>query len=100
MIPGCDTCKHWDGWFRCTAYPKGIPWPIMAGDVSHLEPIAGTDRVPDDNGIVYEPIDEAKGGGGSGNFGHAGRPGKRGGSAQGGGHAAKVNFSVTSTRQK
>lgn len=32
-------------------------------------------------------IDELKGGPGSGNFGHAGRPGKRGGSVGGGGHA-------------
>lgn len=43
--------------------------------------------------FVIESVDEivlvsnfAKGGGGSGNWGHAGRPGRRGGSAPGGGH--------------
>lgn len=45
--------------------------------------------------FVIESVDEivlvsnfTKGGVGSGNFGHAGRPGKRGGSAPGGGHTA------------
>lgn len=38
---------------------------------------------------------ETKGGAGSGNFGHAGRPGKRGGSVGGGGHAAlEQNYGV------
>lgn len=40
--------------------------------------------------IELPPSDLAKGGPGSGNFGHAGRPGRRGGSAPGGGHRRLV----------
>ena len=52
--PGCNVCKHWRGGLTCDAYPDGIPWPIMAGDVAHLEPL------PDDNGIQFEPLDDAQ----------------------------------------
>lgn len=52
-------------------------------DFARLEDIAGLRKMPDDKtGIVY------KGGKGSGNFGHAGRPGQVGGS-QGRGHRAQ-----------
>lgn len=46
--PGCNNCKHWRGGFFCDAYPEGIPWPIMSGQVSHLV------ALPEDNGIQYE----------------------------------------------
>ncbi len=51
--PSCTNCKHWRGGVVCDAYPQGIPWPIQSGDVSHLEPL------PDDNGVQYEPSDDA-----------------------------------------
>ena len=50
--PGCANCKHWRGGVVCDAYPRGIPWPIMSGDVSHLEPL------PDDNGIQWERVED------------------------------------------
>ena len=46
--PSCANCKYWHGGMVGDAYPKGIPWPIMAGDVAHLEPL------PYDNGIQWE----------------------------------------------
>lgn len=57
MIPGCNTCKHWNGFVACRAYPKGIPFPIMAGEIPHLESIPGKGKVPSDGGVFYEPID-------------------------------------------
>ncbi len=53
MIKSCATCKHWLGGINCAAYPDGIPWPIQAGDVAHDEPL------PDDNGLQWEPRDDA-----------------------------------------
>ena len=50
--PSCANCKHWRGGVVCDAYPRGIPWPIMSGDVSHLEPL------PDDNGIQWERAED------------------------------------------
>jgi len=52
--PGCNNCKHWHGGLTCDAYPKGIPWPIMAGDVAHFEPL------PDNNGVQYEPENDSQ----------------------------------------
>lgn len=52
--PGCPNCKHYVGGIVCKAYPNGIPWPIQSGDIAHIEPL------PDDNGIQFEPIDEAQ----------------------------------------
>ena len=46
--PSCANCKHWRGGVVCDAYPNGIPWPIMSGDVAHIDPL------PDDNGIQWE----------------------------------------------
>ena len=37
----------------CKAFPDGIPLPIIAGDIGHLEPFPG------DNGIQYEPVGDA-----------------------------------------
>lgn len=53
--PGCDNCKHWRGGFTCEAYPLGIPFPIMRGEVAHLQPL------PDDNGIQWERSDRPRG---------------------------------------
>jgi hypothetical protein len=50
--PSCANCKHWHGGMACDAYPKGIPWPIISGDVAHTHPL------PDDNGIQWERKDE------------------------------------------
>lgn len=81
--PMCLDCKHFheeeETIFACAAFPKGIPLPITYNRVKHTEPYPG------DNGIQFEEkfSDENfnKGGPGSGNFGHAGRPGEVGGSA-------------------
>ena len=54
--PQCATCKHFrastDG-ATCDAFPDGIPRVILLDEHDHTEPYPG------DNGIRYEPIDEA-----------------------------------------
>lgn len=47
-LVGCPDCTHfrWPG--VCAAFPRGIPTPILNGDVDHMEPFPG------DNGIVFE----------------------------------------------
>ena len=52
--PGCMSCKHWDAnnMMLCKAYPAGIPWPILSGEVGH------TQALPGDNGIQFEPVKE------------------------------------------
>ncbi len=73
----CILCKHFKGFLTCDAFPEGIPERILAG-FDHSNPFEG------DSGIRFEEIeiDEKleKGGEGSGNFDHAGRIGKVGGS--------------------
>ncbi len=46
--PGCNNCKHWHGGVVCDAFPSGIPWPIMSGDIAHFDPLPG------DNGLQWE----------------------------------------------
>lgn len=46
--PSCMNCVHWRGDGTCAAYPAGVPWPIMAGDVAHFDPLPG------DNGLQYQ----------------------------------------------
>ncbi len=57
MITGlqCLYCKHFRGrrgaagpGYRCTAYPEGIPAPIVLGEHNHEEPFPG------DHGIRFE----------------------------------------------
>jgi hypothetical protein len=45
---GCAGCLHREG-FACSAFRSGIPIPILAGEVSHVDP------VPGDGGVVYAP---------------------------------------------
>ena len=48
LVPSCGSCGHHDGFFRCAAFPEGIPFPILSGGLAHIEPL------PNDNGIQYE----------------------------------------------
>lgn len=54
LIPSCGNCRHHDGFFRCAAFPRGIPFPILAGGLDHLEPRPGN------GGIQYEPRGEGR----------------------------------------
>ncbi len=49
----CASCKHFDRENRrsntCSAFPNGIPLPIIQGDHDHRE------SFPGDNGIRFEP---------------------------------------------
>ena len=38
-------------WFRCKAFPDGIPKDIEENKIKHIDPVEG------DNGIIYEPRD-------------------------------------------
>jgi hypothetical protein len=80
--PMCLHCLHFYEeemiLFACAAFPKGIPLPIAHNKVQHIEPYEN------DNGIQFEKKSSSKGGPGSGNFGHAGRPGLVGGSGMDG----------------
>jgi hypothetical protein len=48
----CDSCRHYMSPFRCNAF-KEIPPQILTGEHDHREPYPG------DNGIQFEPIDNA-----------------------------------------
>jgi hypothetical protein len=50
VTAGCTECRHFRGGLRCDAYPEGIPWPILAGDIDHLGPLPG------DHGIQFEAM--------------------------------------------
>lgn len=52
LFPSCLVCRHFDprGLPRCTAYPDGIPLPIIGGDLAHDRPLPG------DHGIQFEPL--------------------------------------------
>jgi hypothetical protein len=80
-IPQCYQCTHYHKdrkGYTCEAYPKGLPLQILLNKVSHKK------SYKDDHGILFSDI-IVKGGPGSGNFGHEGRPGEVGGSGGGGG---------------
>lgn len=56
-MPECLHCKHYHAGNlsanTCTAFPMGIPVEIMANITNHRNPYPG------DNGIQFEPIDDA-----------------------------------------
>lgn len=58
--PVCLICKHFNkddkNAFTCAAYPNGIPDIISTGLDVHDEPLQG------DNGIQFEPADNADNG--------------------------------------
>jgi hypothetical protein len=51
-MPPCVKCKHLLGIWKCTAYPDGIPQPILEAKNDHTEPYEG------DNGIQFETLKE------------------------------------------
>jgi len=52
--PICIKCtryhKNDNSDFKCDAYPDGIPFEIIMGDVDHHEPYKG------DHGLQFKPI--------------------------------------------
>ena len=53
MSPQCPTCKHYRLNQQCSAFPDGIPMPIILGQHDHAQPWPG------DNGVRWEPsVDE------------------------------------------
>ena len=44
----CISCTHYRMGGRCEAYPEGIPYEIISGQVDHKKPYKG------DNGIQFE----------------------------------------------
>jgi len=52
----CEICKNLikdNNFYRCRAFPDGIPEVILDGIQSHTEPYPG------DGGILFEPIEGA-----------------------------------------
>lgn len=43
----CAHCAHYTGSECCTAFPEGIPKPLLSGEVLHRDPYPG------DNGISF-----------------------------------------------
>ncbi len=50
--PNCYGCKHLLTDETCTAFPQGIPDPILHNEVDHRRPYPG------DHGIQFDPQDE------------------------------------------
>lgn len=49
MGSDCLSCAHMDlvKGDRCTAYPRGIPIPVLTGEQRHIDPVEG------DGGVVW-----------------------------------------------
>lgn len=83
----CAGCLRYQGWLKCPAFSGCIPPEILTGEHDHRTIWPGQ---IDGWTFLEESPSRNKGGPGSGNFGHAGRPGQIGGSAPDeGGEAAK-----------
>ena len=54
ILRPCALCAHYKRGGSCTAYPRGIPLPLLSGDIDHLSPVEG------DNGIRFEPAREGE----------------------------------------
>ena len=52
--PACLMCRHLAADWTCSAFPDGIPGPILSGENDHREPFPG------DNGIRFEPLEDAQ----------------------------------------
>lgn len=52
----CDICIHYNGQYTgtCKAFPKGIPFIISMGQISHIKPYKG------DRGIQFEKSKDGK----------------------------------------
>ena len=50
----CNYCKHrrLEPAITCAAFPDGISYEILVGEIDHTQPIEG------DNGIQFEPLEE------------------------------------------
>ena len=47
----CNRCRHrTPNTATCKAFPDGIPYEVLVGDVDHKT------RIPGDRGVVFEPI--------------------------------------------
>lgn len=51
IFPQCMSCKHLQEGKppKCTAFPDGIPMPILMDEVDHRKPVEG------DHGIQFSP---------------------------------------------
>lgn len=45
----CHRCAHRRGRETCAAFPDGIPYEILGGDIDHTFPYPG------DHGLVFKP---------------------------------------------
>lgn len=45
----CFGCVHWEGGYKCKAFPVGIPPDVYLNEVDHRE------EFPGDNGIRWTP---------------------------------------------
>lgn len=41
----CISCNHYRMGGECDAYPDGIPYEIISGQVDHKEPYKGDNRI-------------------------------------------------------
>lgn len=51
ISPQCITCKRYHFEAACEAFPDGIPYEIISGQVDHAKPYNG------DGGLQYNPTD-------------------------------------------
>ena len=48
---GCPICRYYQFDGTCSAFPQGIPFPFLAGQLAHTEPVSDQQ-----NDIVFEWI--------------------------------------------